>query len=85
MKATEVYCTGNGFTKIWVGTTELSVNEETLAISCYLHCKGFEVMGKDMTLTSELEELAKSEYNKYWTVFSLKHKQHARPLFEDKM
>ena len=81
MKATEVYCSGFGFTKILVGTIELSVNEETLEISCSERCKGFEIMGKDMTLTSELEELAKSEYNKYWSHFNLKYKHHARPLF----
>ena len=81
MKATDVYCSGFGFTKILFGTTELSVNEETLAISCSEHCKGFEIMGKDMALTSELEELAKSEYNKYWSDFNLKYKHHARPLF----
>ena len=81
MKTTDVYCSGFGFTKIIVGTTELSVNEETLAISCSLHCKGFEIMGKDMTLTSELEELAKAEYNRYWLDFNSKYPQHKRPVF----
>ena len=81
MEATDVYCSGFGFTKIWVDMTELAVNEETLEISCSEHCKGFEIMGKDMALTSELEDLAKSEYNKYWSGFNLKYKHHARPLF----
>ena len=81
MKATDVYSSGFGFTKIWVDTTELSVNEETLEIRCYEHCKSFEIMGKESSLTSELEALARSEYNKYWSGFNLKYKHHARPLF----
>ena len=81
MKATDVYCSGFGFTKICVGMTELAVNEETLEISCSEHCKGFEIMGKDIAITSELEALAKAEYNKYWSDFNSKHKHHARPLF----
>ena len=46
MKETDVYCSGFGFTKILFGTTELSVNEETLAISCSEHCEGFEISPK---------------------------------------
>ena len=77
----ETYCSGFGYTKVLVDETELCIDEETLEITAYHHCKGFEVMGKKTRLTDSLKSLAKAEYNGYWLDFNLKYPQHKRPVF----
>jgi len=77
----ETYCSGFGYTKVCVDETELCIDEETLEIEAYQHCKGFEVMGKKTRLTDSLKSLAKAEYNRYWSDFNSKYPRHKRPVF----
>ena len=77
----ETYCSGFGYTKVCVDETELCIDEETLEITAYHHCKGFEVMGKEIQLTDRLKSLATAAYNRYWLDFNSKHPRHKRPLF----